>query len=77
MAIRTLTFKTKEVEPKWFTVIFLIEGTYKKYQGAHYCLEDAIKYAGLFSITGASAKTMWWYFTNTPEEIRNSFKYCK
>jgi hypothetical protein len=77
MKIRNLTFRTKEIEPKWFTLIFLIDDTYKKHQGAFYCLEDAIKDAATFKIKGASDKTLFWHFTNTAEEIRNSFKYTK
>jgi hypothetical protein len=65
--------ETREIEPKFYTLIFEIDNKYNMFQCAAYDLESAVNKAAKLD-NKRSLKTLWWHFNKSLPEIQTSFK---
>lgn len=68
-----IPFKTKEIEPKLFTLVFKIDGTQYNSQVVAYDLESAVGKAYVYG-KELTLQNLFWNFSISLDEIKDKFK---
>ncbi len=66
----------QEVQPRLYTLIFLIDNEYSQYQIAAYSLEQAVDKSRNINCK-RNLSNLWWYFSISIQDIKSTFKSLK
>jgi len=72
---KSITIITKEIEPRHFTLIFSIDGTYSRRNYWCYNLEECLEKAKRDNVKFTN-QNLWWWWSTQATELINGLKNC-